>query len=114
MDLSLKFNSLVQMLTRGTEGGRIYWEKTLEMYTFRATLASGIIRVAKHHPTRVGMPLYSLTVVDLMGRILDDFAPLEIKDVEALASLYELAKASAWSRDSVIDDMLKEIEAKLA
>jgi hypothetical protein len=114
MDPSRKYDSLVQMLTRGTESRRINWEKTLETYTFRATLASGIVRVAKHHSTRAGTPPYSLTVVDLLGRVLDDFAPLEMKDAEGLARLYDLAKESALSMDSVIDDMLKELETKLA
>ncbi|HVA47196.1 MAG TPA: hypothetical protein VNH11_12580 [Pirellulales bacterium] len=109
-----KLTEFLHRVLRQTLGGEISWKETADEDTFLAEFHNGAVLIArKERPMPDDAPVSSVryleaTLLNKQGKIVEEFVPQE-DDVDWMTDLYDHARLSARSGDSVIDELLKEV-----
>jgi hypothetical protein len=105
---------LVRLLSELTDQDKIIWSDTSEPNMFRATLSSGIIRIAKDEPPFVGGPptTYQLSVLDQRNVPVEEFRSADPEDAEMIASLFQSVRRKALNLEQAWKTIMQELKQK--
>lgn len=86
---------LLRMLNAATDRNALQWNTTAEENSFRADTHTGLVRVSRN-PSE---PLYTLSLIDQGGIVMDEFRPSGEDEIAALDILYKKARVKALNLD---------------
>src|SRR4051812_15998661 len=116
-DTTGKLVRLLQDLKILTEQGKVAWSETADEDEFRVALKSGFLQISRGTSyTEEGDAArhYLVTVLNREAKLIEDLVATEGDKAELLRSLPDLARRSARRGDNVIDDMLIDVESRMA
>lgn len=117
---SNRYELLVQRLAEGTTRGTLEWASTPHLDTFVAILHYGSVRISRREEMdEHGAPMewFELEIAGKSGQVAERLSSKpELSGMDsirfsetALANLYRLARKSATSADTLIDQLVSEL-----
>ena len=109
-----KIMKLLDKLKEATQGGRTRWAETADEDEFRVVFKTGMVRVGRAEAFDEDSGLwekgYTATFLNRDGRVVEEFTRCRGEGHGLMAELFELARRSARRGDSLLDEMLAEVE----
>jgi hypothetical protein len=115
MPLDARLVEIVRLLQKATDRGTIRWTTTSQENTFRATLSSSLVRIAREEEPfnqSSSLPTYQLVVLDQRNQPIEEFRSSEAEGTALLDNLFQKVRAKAINLDHAWDLFVSELRQR--